>query len=131
MRSTRSIDPMMLKYRPSPNGSWVLKPVSYTHLDVYKRQTLFCGLFLLLTAFKADQHKTTIFMIGDSTMANKVLTGGNPERGWGQTVSYTHLVAPEQKQQPKAPAKPKAPVKPTVYPAYPAGSEGDDDLLDN
>lgn len=40
-------------------------------------------------------------------------------------------VAPEQKQQPKAPAKPKAPVKPTVYPAYPAGSEGDDDLLDN
>ena len=43
-------------------------------------------MFLLLTAFKADQHKTTIFMIGDSTMANKVLTGGNPERGWGQML---------------------------------------------
>ena len=25
-------------------------------------------------------------MIGDSTMANKVLTGGNPERGWGQML---------------------------------------------
>ncbi|MCM1332316.1 MAG: tetratricopeptide repeat protein [Bacteroides sp.] len=43
---------------------------------------------------------------------------------------------PVQKQQPAAPAKPKVPVKPvapkpSVYPAYPAGSEGDDDLLDN
>lgn len=25
-----------------------------------------------------------IYMIGDSTMADKSLSGGNPERGWGQ-----------------------------------------------
>ncbi len=47
--------------------------------------TLFLGL-LVLTAFRADHHKTTIFMIGDSTMANKSLVGGNPERGWGQML---------------------------------------------
>lgn len=48
--------------------------------------TLLIGLFLVMTAFRADQHKTTIFMIGDSTMANKPLDGGNPERGWGQML---------------------------------------------
>ncbi len=48
--------------------------------------TLFLGAFLLLTAFRAEQHKTTIFMIGDSTMANKPLDGSNPERGWGQML---------------------------------------------
>ena len=52
------------------------------------RQKLFllAGLFLLLTAFKADKSIPTIYMIGDSTMANKVLDGGNPERGWGQVL---------------------------------------------
>jgi len=43
------------------------------------------GLFLL-SAFKAENKVITVFMIGDSTMANKVLTGGNPERGWGQAL---------------------------------------------
>lgn len=43
---------------------------------------------------------------------------------------------PAQKQQPASPVKPAAPVKPvapkpSAYPQYPAGSEGDDDLLDN
>ena len=38
-----------------------MDPVSYTHLDVYKRQ-------------------------GDSTMANKKIDGGNPERGWGMVL---------------------------------------------
>ncbi|MGN0309006.1 MAG: pectinesterase family protein [Bacteroides sp.] len=47
---------------------------------------LLAGLFLLLTAFKADKSLPTIYMIGDSTMANKVLDGGNPERGWGQVL---------------------------------------------
>lgn len=46
----------------------------------------FVGLFLLLSAFKADKPVITIFMIGDSTMADKDLTGGNPERGWGQML---------------------------------------------
>lgn len=45
---------------------------------------ILCSLFF--TAFKSDKPQITIFMIGDSTMANKVLTGGNPERGWGQML---------------------------------------------
>lgn len=45
---------------------------------------ILCSLFF--TAFKSDKSQITIFMIGDSTMANKVLTGGNPERGWGQML---------------------------------------------
>ncbi len=42
---------------------------------------------LLLSAFKTDTNDTiTVFMIGDSTMANKPLGGDNPERGWGQML---------------------------------------------
>lgn len=42
---------------------------------------------LLLSAFKTDTNDTiTVFMIGDSTMANKPLWGDNPERGWGQML---------------------------------------------
>ncbi|MDH6303599.1 pectinesterase [Parabacteroides sp. PH5-13] len=46
------------------------------------------GICLLaLLAFRAEEAgRVTIFMIGDSTMANKALTGGNPERGWGQLL---------------------------------------------
>ena len=43
-------------------------------------------LFLLLSAFRTDKPVTTIFMIGDSTMANKSISGGNPERGWGMVL---------------------------------------------
>ena len=48
--------------------------------------TLLLGLFFLFSAFRADKPLITIFMIGDSTMTNKSLTGGNPERGWGQML---------------------------------------------
>lgn len=47
---------------------------------------LWAALLCLLCSFKSDQRKITIFMIGDSTMANKNLVGGNPERGWGQML---------------------------------------------
>lgn len=40
---------------------------------------------VLFSAFKSD-HSITIFMIGDSTMANKKLDGGNLERGWGHVL---------------------------------------------
>lgn len=40
---------------------------------------------LFLPAFKAD-HVITIYMIGDSTMANKSLEAGNQERGWGHML---------------------------------------------
>lgn len=50
------------------------------------KQILLVALLCLLSAFKADKPVLTIFMIGDSTMADKNLTGGNPERGWGQML---------------------------------------------
>ena len=42
--------------------------------------------FILFSAFRADKPFITIFTIGDSTMANKKLDGGNPERGWGMML---------------------------------------------
>lgn len=42
-------------------------------------------LVLLFAAFTTDHH-VTVFMIGDSTMSNKPLEGGNPERGWGHVL---------------------------------------------
>ena len=44
-----------------------------------------CLLVALLTA-SSDKQKPVIYMIGDSTMANKSLAGGNPERGWGHVL---------------------------------------------
>ena len=40
---------------------------------------------LVLTAAMPDKH-TTIFIIGDSTAANKDTTGGKVERGWGMML---------------------------------------------
>lgn len=34
----------------------------------------------------ATENPPVIYMIGDSTMANKELENGNPERGWGQLL---------------------------------------------
>ena len=42
--------------------------------------------FILFSAFRADKPFITIFTIGDSTMGNKKLDGGNPERGWGMML---------------------------------------------
>ena len=47
---------------------------------------LLLAAFFLCSAFKADKPVITIFMIGDSTMSNKSLVGGNPERGWGHVL---------------------------------------------
>lgn len=44
---------------------------------------LLVAAFILCSAFRVDKPVVTVFMIGDSTMANKKLDGGNPERGWG------------------------------------------------
>ncbi len=43
------------------------------------------SIVLVLCSFKAD-NPITIFMIGDSTMANKSLDKGALERGWGQAL---------------------------------------------
>lgn len=51
--------------------------------------TSLLSAFLLLLVLTSGEEKktTTVFLIGDSTMANKVLTGNNQERGWGQMLS--------------------------------------------
>ena len=43
------------------------------------------GGLLLLMAMTPDRT-TTIFVIGDSTAANKDTTGGKQERGWGMML---------------------------------------------
>ena len=46
------------------------------------------AMVLMLSLTSADTKRPiTIFMIGDSTMANKPLDGNNQERGWGQMLS--------------------------------------------
>lgn len=47
--------------------------------------TVLTSTLLAFAALIPAQAKT-IFMIGDSTMANKKLAGDNPERGWGQML---------------------------------------------
>jgi lysophospholipase L1-like esterase len=47
---------------------------------------IFLFLCLSLAGFSPVKKKTTIFTIGDSTMANKDTTGNNPERGWCQVL---------------------------------------------
>lgn len=42
-------------------------------------------IIALLTSFKTER-KPVIYLIGDSTMADKNLAMGNPERGWGQML---------------------------------------------
>jgi len=58
----------------------------YYKVIMRNKLSLLLLFFLVFSAFKADRV-TTVFMIGDSTMANKSLVGGNPERGWGHVLS--------------------------------------------
>jgi len=44
------------------------------------------SILLLLISLNCFAQKTTIYGIGDSTMANKPLANENPERGWGQML---------------------------------------------
>ncbi len=43
-------------------------------------------LFLFLSIIVLAQKKPTLFLIGDSTMANKENPDKNPEHGWGQVL---------------------------------------------
>ncbi len=45
-----------------------------------------CAVAAMALSMSEPEHKTTIYMIGDSTMANKNLEGGNQERGWGHVL---------------------------------------------
>ena len=55
---------------------------NYTIFPKHLSGVLLLACLFLFTAAKNDRE-VAIYMIGDSTMANKDLTGGNPERGWG------------------------------------------------
>lgn len=46
---------------------------------------LFALFLCIFYSFDAER-KPVIYMIGDSTMADKPIAGGNPERGWGQML---------------------------------------------
>ena len=59
---------------------------------------LLATALILFSAFRADKPVVTIFMIGDSTMANKKIDGGNPERGWGIDRKSTRLNSSHQPQ---------------------------------
>lgn len=45
----------------------------------------FLVVLIVLSSFKSDRHRT-IFMVGDSTMANKDISGDKQERGWGMML---------------------------------------------
>ena len=50
-----------------------------------KLMSLVTVALLVLTA-STEQKVTTIFIIGDSTAANKDISGGKQERGWGMAL---------------------------------------------
>lgn len=52
---------------------------------ISKLLTMTIAALLLMTA-ATDEKRTTIFMIGDSTMANKDISKGKQERGWGMAL---------------------------------------------
>lgn len=54
-------------------------------MKVLKYMVYLLMAVFVLSSFKQDKV-VTIFMIGDSTMANKSLKNGNPERGWGMAL---------------------------------------------
>ncbi|WP_455497379.1 pectinesterase family protein [Coprobacter sp.] len=47
---------------------------------------LFALFLCIFYSFDSERRNPVIYMIGDSTMADKPLSGGNPERGWGQML---------------------------------------------
>ena len=52
---------------------------------IFRIKLLAGVLFLSALVFaQSDKNEITIFMIGNSTMADKPYANGNPEKGWGQ-----------------------------------------------
>jgi lysophospholipase L1-like esterase len=51
-------------------------------------RALLCAIWFLIPVYGAEpaRNELTLFMVGDSTMADKPLTPPNPERGWGQLL---------------------------------------------
>ena len=51
-----------------------------------KKVMLLFVVGLVVMSFVTPEEPVTIFMIGDSTMADKSLEGENQERGWGMVL---------------------------------------------
>lgn len=67
-----------------------------------KRTLVYLLGVCLVAAFMAltDKQKPVIYMIGDSTMSNKPIAGGNPERGLGSCIARI-LFARNKNRQPR------------------------------
>ena len=50
------------------------------------KKMLMAAVVLLMLTASTTQKVTTIFVIGDSTAAEKDLSKGSPERGWGMAL---------------------------------------------
>lgn len=50
------------------------------------KKIIYCLLVAMMTMCTTPQEKIKVYMIGDSTMANKPLENENQERGWGQVL---------------------------------------------
>lgn len=63
----------------------------------YTLHIAFVSLFLLNTCGDDEQKPLSIFLVGDSTMADKPDPDNNPERGWGQALPlfFNELVTVE------------------------------------
>lgn len=57
------------------------------HIKKILASLLFAVALVVILTSAEEKKPITIFMIGDSTMANKKLDGNNQERGWGQMLS--------------------------------------------
>ncbi len=55
-------------------------------MKTLRRSFTFPIICLMLVLLTSARHQTTIFMIGDSTMANKPYDNEKPERGWGMVL---------------------------------------------
>lgn len=54
---------------------------------LYRKLTVIVSLLMSVLLFtSSDSSQVTIFMVGDSTMANKDISQGSPERGWGMVL---------------------------------------------
>lgn len=51
-----------------------------------KKLLVLLSAIIVLCSFLGQRHITTIYLIGDSTMANKPLEKQNQERGWGMAL---------------------------------------------
>ena len=64
-----------------------MKPDKMKNIFIRKTELLLILIFALTSLFFYQAKPVKIFLIGDSTMANKPLEDNNPERGWGQVFN--------------------------------------------